>query len=190
MDIVTMVIAVIGAVTGVLGCVFSFITIWSTKRNLKITFVDAECVFFPKLSTLRMQTAYHAFARVIIENRSSLPITIIDMKFGAPGKGERIPNQKYEFDVLSLPERKDDSPIVVTTFDIGKKQIFFPLTLDPYQAINGYLFFPFWPYEDEKDRLIPVHTKTTRHKRAFNISCRFFKFLPTNKNDIYFPEAP
>lgn len=170
MELVTFIIAIIGCITGILGAILNTMTRFSTRKNLKVKFIKENCFAFPKIREYK-NTPFenNAIAYVVIENRSSLPITVISMKFKAPKIGEYMPIQPYELDNLVL-YKHDGSAI---SFSVGNHQLSFPLTLAPYQAVSGFLFFKVYPYSGDQYQDVPVLLTTTRHCKNISCTCRF-----------------
>lgn len=184
---ITLVIAIIGCITGVIGLTLSFISFVSFRRKLSIVFDPKRCIIFRRLSTYKnIATKTQALIHMSVLNRSASPITITECRFYTD-KYSFIPVRDYPYGTIRLPE--GFNPLsVYTEYDVTDNQLSFPLTLMPYEAAIGFLFLPFSPFPEEKCQELKVHLTTTRHSNGIRLSCPLEPFRETPRDELYYPE--
>ncbi len=158
---VTTIVAIIGCLTGVASLTLSLIRSWNEKFDVRIHFYESGSVFFHKLNLYSSyKTDYQGLIKVRFENRSSTPITVFSIK--ATAEGKPIAFQKIEWpggkqDYLDFPIKKN----TYTRISIGR-ELEVPLRIEPYDACEGYLFFPVFPSIESDTAIIKLTAETTK----------------------------
>lgn len=186
---ITDVISIIGCITGVSGFIISVLNALSKRKKLKITFFDKkECIYFDRLKNhSNCNTKKQAIALLQIQNKSSQPITIHTIRF-ALNKEKSMPHRFYPFENIVLPESEDTfektSRIAI---DTNGHQLELPIKLNAYESTKGYMFLPFFVFNDELPHKIKVEFGTTRHRKKLIRKCVFRPFVPDSVQNLFDP---
>lgn len=166
---VTQIIAIIGCVTGCVSLGITILRFFSEQFKLKIKFSKTEDYFFKRLKAYpNFDTKYQAAIRVEFINSSSYPLTIIDIIGEVNGTFIRF--QEYPESQLKLLKSTnkpnvnlvDPEEYIVLPMD---KQIALPLRLQPFDAYEGYMFFPFFPDVESDTVTVVFRIRTARRKK-------------------------
>ncbi|MCD7998964.1 MAG: hypothetical protein LUH21_17220 [Clostridiales bacterium] len=166
---VTQIIAIIGCVTGCISLGITIFRFLSEQFKLKIKFSKTEDYFFERLKSFpNYNTKYQAAIRVEFINSSSYPLTIIDII----GEVNKTFIRFQEYPESQLRILKSTNKPNVNLFDPEEylvlpmdKQIILPLRLQPFDAYEGYMFFPFFPDIESEAATVILHIRTARRKK-------------------------
>ena len=168
----TIVLSIIGAITGFAGLAINFYKFLSERFKLKIIFSETDNIFFPKLKDSICKTNYQGIIRMNIINKSSSPVTVYDIDIFC--NNLKITNRKYETnEIVLLDEVWSANKYSSLVFPMDK-QFTFPLRLESYDSYEGVLFLPFFPDTYENEVSLKIVIKST--KRIIKKHCLIKKF--------------
>lgn len=155
----TQVIALIGCITGIMSLSLNLVRSWNERFYVRVSFFEPENLFFHRLSRFsNYHTEYQGLLRVRFENRSSSPVTVFSVS--ASVNGEALHFQEYQGGlsrsfILSLGKNESrEIPM--------DKELLLPIRIDSYDAVEGYLFIPFFPSFIEDTVPLKFSVNTTK----------------------------
>lgn len=155
----TQIIALIGCITGIVSLSLNLIRSWNERFYVRVSFFEHENMFFHRLSRFSdYQTEYQGLLRVRFENRSSSPVTVFSASASVNGKTLHF--QEYQGGlsksfILSLDKNEyREIPM--------DKELLLPIRVDSYDAVEGYMFVPFFPSISDDTAPLKFSINTTK----------------------------
>lgn len=161
----SLILSIIGAFTGISGLVLHFYKHYSESVKIKVECSEDRSYFFNKLKEYNSyRTNNQAITYIHIVNKSALPLTLY--KVDAFCNHQKIPIKTYEGSKIELSVNENNMNTVKRL--LIKEQLKLPLRLEPYDAYNCYIFFPFFVDSSKNSEIIKLTLKTSRK----NIKCK------------------
>ncbi|MCH5298100.1 MAG: hypothetical protein J1E85_10600 [Ruminococcus sp.] len=79
------------------------------------------------------------------------------------------------------------APTSRIAIDTNGHQLELPIKLNAYESTKGYIFLPFFVFDDNLPHKIKVEFGTTRHRKRLTRHCIFRPFAPGNIQDLFDP---
>lgn len=159
---VTLIIAIIGAITGVLALIIQYVDYKKSKVKLKVLLEDRKSFYNTGDTTYKCK--YFGVISVKISNCSSLPITIdeAEIKFNEVKRlyfnDKKNINKKHIYDNKSFTEiRLYEQPQL-------------PLRIDCYDTVFLSFIFPFFDEFVNKDFNFILRTPRRDYKHKFKLN--------------------
>lgn len=158
-------IALIGCITGCISLAISLRDVWTQRFALKIEFHERENMFFSKLpSQKEIHTVLQGVIRLRLINNSSTPFTAYSCTASVDRKNAIVrPAGIPTFCLLTHKYADGRSAYIEVNMD---KQLVFPLRIEPYDAVEGYLFMPFYPDTEKNKQTITITIATAKGKKS------------------------
>lgn len=165
---VTLIIAIIGAITGILGLIIQFIEYKKSNVRLKMIIDEKKSFYVPNIDKY-YQCDYSGVVTMKISNCSSLPITIDEAMITCDNRilmylncEKKIKNE-YKLD--------EDKSIIIKVY----KQPILPLRIECYDTIFLSFIFPF--FDEIKEKKFEFILKTPRKDYKKNIIIKDFNLI-------------
>lgn len=172
---ITLIIAIIGALTGIIGLIIQFIEYKKSQVRLKIKFID-EKSFYTTGST-SYKCKYFGVISLKISNCSSLPITLDEVKINSSKHCIKYFNKNIQVD--KSHKYSNNSFTEITLYDNAK----LPLRIDCYDSIYLSFIFPFWDKIESNQFNFNIITPRKNYKYIFRLTSFESKFKENGINE-------
>lgn len=161
---ITNIVAIIGCITGVISLTLNLIRSWNERFDVRVHFYEPENMFFNRLHGYgSYHTDYQGIVRVRFENRSSDPITVFSATLSADGQPVFI--REYEGLSKKILLNLGDHHSGEISLE---REIHLPLRIDSYDAVEGYMFIPFFPTISKDIAPLTLSVQTTKKDLVVN----------------------
>lgn len=179
------VIDIINCSIALWALVISLRQVWLERFKLKIDFFENENLFFDKLECYKdHKTKLQGIIRVRFVNRSALPVTIFSMKLFIDNTP--VSTRVFEKESFTLTTYLHaDGSYEYAQFPM-KQQISIPLRIDSYDAVEGYVFIPFYPDTDKASQSVKLRIETAKGSRTERSRIWIFQTLFDDGDGPYY----
>lgn len=157
---ITLIISVIGCVTGLVSLSVTIWRLYSERYNLQIQCRKNISAIIPNVESLNyFDSKFHCIMYLDIINRSNSPISIYSVEAFYKGKNLLI-------DICEQNElRSIISGDKIRIFPM-KHQIYGPIRLQPHDVYSGSLFLPSFPDYSCEEKILLKFRTTRRTKKV------------------------
>lgn len=161
----TDIIALLGCITGFISLTLSIRQVWLERFKLKIHFFENENMYFDRLECCKnYRTKLQGVIRVRFENRSATPVTIFSLILSIDNTP--VSTRTFEGNSFCITTYVHSDEKIESLEIPMDKQINLPLRLEPFDAYEGFIFIPFYPFTEKQCQLVKLQVKTTKGKRS------------------------
>lgn len=168
----TIIIALIGCITGCCSLTISLYRLWAERYCLKIDTISSECLFFDAVTERKYSSDMQAIIHLTIRNKSVNPVTIHDSYLIAENHFTRFEIYTDSADIrllrnnAVLPEHLI-KPKSYTVIPIDR-QLELPVRLQAYDSVECIGFIPYFPCKKDTDtvecNLVLKTAKNPKHE--------------------------
>lgn len=143
LEITTLILGIIGCVSGVSALLIQFSGYLLSKPQIKVALDTAPSYFF-NLNEFEVEGNYPsqlgAFVSLRIENGSSYPITVHEI---TTEKGpDKTRHLNFDYKILEIPAPGSSAEQSKVSFRQPSKPFDLPLRIDPFDTVYGSASFP------------------------------------------------
>ncbi len=178
---VTILIAIIGCVTGCISLLISLFSLWKERYCLKIHFLESESFYFDSITQKKFTSPHQAIIHMIIRNKSTSPITVFDSYIVVNGKYTRF-EEYVDSNDIRIPQKHPTlssnliAPKFYTVIPMDK-QFSLPLRLEARDAAEFIGFIPYFPTDNIDTIKVTVVLKpATKLKHKAHVTVKKYDY--------------